>query len=256
MQFHRTLKDWASHHKTVRRWRKAARIAPAMSPEDLQRERMKARELLGPLAQFAAIAEGRLAQPVPGSNSFQTPHGTEWAWRSDLWLQPLAKPGISSVGNATKLGPDIKIFHDCPRSEITLRQLRNRRATDLAPFGLKAEIFGFDGSFLSLALDLPKAAIEGLQRRHLIRLDAIIELERPMKISARLNIKHGPNTVQITRDLPEGKPGVVVEFDLAYSDLNEMRLEGAWVDMVFENPAMSQIILRDLAFSRRLRAEL
>lgn len=231
-------------------------MAPDMSPAHLQKKRAKARDLLTPITQFAAIADGRLAQPLQGSNSFQNPHGTEWAWRPGVWLQPLTRPGISSVGNDTEFGPDVKFFHDCPRSEITIRQLRNRRLSDLAPFGLKVEVFTFEGSFLSFALDLPKAAIAGLQARHLIRLDAIIELEKPMKISARLNIKHGPNTVHITRDLPPDKTNVMVEFDLAYSDLNEMRLEGAWVDLVFEDPAMSQVILRDLSFSRRLRAEL
>ena len=227
-----------------------------MSPDLLQKERVKARSLLNPINQFFTIAEGRLAQPLQGANVLHNPHGTDWAWRPELWLQPLGRPGLSSVGNGSEFGPEIKIFHDCPRMEITLRQLRNRRASDLAPFGLRADVFAFEGSFLSLVLDLPRVAIEGLQARHLIRLDAIIELEKPVKISARLNIRHGPNTVQITRELPQGKPNVVVEFDLAYSDLNENRLEGAWIDLIFEDPAMSQMILRDLSFSRRLRAEL
>jgi hypothetical protein len=256
MQISGALKEWISHRRTVRKWRRMARLAPDMNPDMLQKLRVKARDLLTPVNQFFTIAEGRLAQPLQGSNVFQNPHGTDWAWRPELWLQPLVKPGISSVGNGSEFGPDIKIFHDCPRLEISLRQLRNRRASDLAPFGLRADVFTFDGSFLSLALDLPEAAIAGLQARHLIRLDAIIELEKPVKISARLNIKHGPNTVQITRELPQGKPNVMVEFDLAYSDLNENRLEGAWIDLIFEDPAMSQMILRDLSCSRRLRAEL
>ncbi len=256
MQISGALKEWISHRRTLRKWRRAARLAPGMNLELLQKQRAQARDLLDPITQFTAIADGRLAQPLPGANTFQNPHGTDWAWRPELWLHPLARPGISSVGNGTNFGPDIKIFHDCPDSEITLRQMRNRRSSDLASYGLRAEVFTFEGSFLSLVLDLPQAAIEGLQARHLIRLDAIIELEKPMKISARLNIRHGPNTVQITRDLPQGKPNAMVEFDLAYSDLNENRLEAAWIDLIFEDPAMNQVILRDLAISRRLRAEL
>ncbi len=231
-------------------------MAPDMKPEQLLKQRAKARELLTPVAQFSAIAAGRLAQPVHGANSFQTPHGTDWAWRPEIWLLPLVKPGMSSVGNGAELGRGVKIFHDCARAEITIRQLRNRRASDLAPFGLRAEVFAFEGSFLSLAVDLPQDAVEGLQLRHLIRLDTIIELEKPMKIYARLNIRHGPNTEKITRDLPADKANAMVEFDLAYSDLNENRLEGAWIDLMFEDPMMNQVILRDLSISRRLRAEL
>ena len=256
MQISGALKEWVGHRRAVRRWRRAARLAPDMSPDMLQQHRVKARELLTPVNQFFTIAEGRLAQPLPGSDVFQTPHGTDWAWRPDLWRLPLVKPGVSSVGNGATIGPDIKVFHDCPHSEITLRQIRNRRASDLAAYGLRADVFTFEGPFLSLVLDLPKAATEGLQARHLIRMEAILELEKPMKISARLNVRHGPNTAQITRDLPPGKPNVMVEFDLAYSDLNESRLEGAWIDLIFEDPAMSKMILRDLSFSRRLRAEL
>ena len=47
-----------------------------------------------------------------------------------------------------------------------------------------------------------------------------------------------------------------VEFDLAYSKLNEKRVEKAWIDLIFEGPEMNQITLRDLTFSRRPRAAL
>jgi hypothetical protein len=49
---------------------------------------------------------------------------------------------------------------------------------------------------------------------------------------------------------------VMVEFDLAYSKMNEKRVEKLWVDLIFEGPEMNQIILRDVTFSRRPRAEL
>ena len=48
----------------------------------------------------------------------------------------------------------------------------------------------------------------------------------------------------------------IIEFDLAYSNLNEKRIERAWIDLIIEGPNMNQIVLRDLTFSRRPRAEL
>jgi hypothetical protein len=56
--------------------------------------------------------------------------------------------------------------------------------------------------------------------------------------------------------LPLNEEEVMVEFDLAYSKMNEKRVERLWVDLIFEGPEMNQVILRDVTFSRRPRAEL
>lgn len=117
-------------------------------------------------------------------------------------------------------------------------------------------MFRFDGSFLSLVVDLPQGAIDGLQKKHLIRMDTIVEMEKPLEIFARLNIRHGPNTEQLVRELPLHESEIMVEFDLAYSRLNEKRIDKAWIDLIFEGPEMNQVTIRDLTFSRRPRAEL
>ena len=77
-----------------------------------------------------------------------------------------------------------------------------------------------------------------------------------MCIRDRLNIKHGPNVEQIVRELPLNEEEVMVEFDLAYTKVNEKRIEKLWLDLIFEGPEMNQIILRDVTVSRRPRAEL
>ncbi len=118
------------------------------------------------------------------------------------------------------------------------------------------DVFRFDGSFLSLALDLPSEVVEGLRQRHLIQLDAVVEMEKPLEIFARLNIRHGPNVEQVVRELPLAAEEVKVEFDLAYTKMNEKRVEKLWIDLIFEGPEMNQIILRDVIVSRRPRAGL
>lgn len=247
--------DWLVQRRVLRRWRRSARQAPSFSLSRLRRERAQARKLRHELNELIACADYRLALPVIGSTVFAKPHGTDWAWRPSLWRNPLPVPGMSSAPSGTRLGDEIILFHDCRHSELTLRQVRNRRESDLAPFGLRMDVFGFDGSFLSLALDLPDAAVDGLKRSHLIRVDAIVEMEKPLEIFLRLNVRHGPNTEQIVRELPLGEDDVMAEFDLAYSNLNEKRVERAWIDLIFENPQMSQVTVRDLTFSRRPRAE-
>ena len=238
------------------RWARAARKARLTDLTTLRRQRNRARQLKAHLDQLIHVADERLALPVIGSKSFPKPHNADWAWRPALWRGPLPSPGLSSVKSKSMLGDEVTLFHDCQYSELTLRQLRNLREEDLAPYGLRMDVFQFDGSFLSLVLDLPSEGVEGLKREHLIRLNMIVEMETTIEIFARLNIKNGPNTEQVIRELPVGEDNIVVEFDLAYSNLNEKRVERAWIDLIFEGPQMNQVILRDLTLLRRPRAHL
>ncbi|MDU8910716.1 DUF6478 family protein [Aestuariicoccus sp. MJ-SS9] len=240
----------------LRRWAKAARQADDADLPELRRQRATARRLKFHLDTLIHKAESRLALPMPGNQAFPRPHDADWAWRPELWCGPLPVPGLSSVESKSMLGTEATLFHDCAHSELTLRQLRNTREADLAAYGLRMDVFRFDGSYLSLAIDLPEEAAQGLRRKHLIRFDTIVEMEKPLEIFARLNIKHGPNTEQIVRELPLHEEDICVEFDLAYTKLNEKRVEKMWLDLIFEGPQMNQVILRDLTFSRRPRAEL
>lgn len=240
----------------LRLWARAARRAAKTDLPLLRRQRDQARRLRQHLDALIHRADDRLALPMVGSTGFPRPHGTDWAWRPQLWRGPLPAPGLAAAKSQARLGDEVTVFHDCRVSEITLRQLRNTREADLAPYGLRLDVFRFDGSYLSLVVDLPAEAIAGLSRNHLVRMDTIVEMEKPLEIFARLNIKHGPNSEQIVRELPLHEEDILVEFDLAYSNLNEKRIEKAWVDLIFEGPEMNQVILRDLTFSRRPRAEL
>jgi|TARA_R110002049_G_scaffold44333_5_gene130069 hypothetical protein len=248
--------DSGIYTRTMRHWARIARRSAVTELPLLRRQRLRARLLKAHLDRLIHTADERLALPVVGSTSFSKPHNADWAWRPELWRGPLPTPGLSSVQTKSKLGSEVTLFHDCDYSELTLRQLRNLREEDLAPYGLRLDVFKFDGSFLSLVIDLPEDGVKGLKRSHLIRMDAIIELEKPLEIFARLNIRNGPNTEQIVREMPLNEENIRVEFDLAYSNLNEKRVERAWIDLIFEGPQMNQVIVRDLTFSRRPRAQI
>ncbi len=239
---------------TLRRWRRAARGAKQSDLATLRRQRFHARQLRTHLDDLIHVADGQLALPMIGSGNFHKPHGTDWSWRPEAWSGPLPVPGISSMPTNSSLGEEVTLFHDCSYSELTLRQLRNTQEEDLAPYGLRLDVFNFDGSFLSLVVNLPHDATDGLNRDHILRVDSIVELEKPLEIFARMNIKHGPNTEQIVRELPLSGKNITVEFDLAYSRLNEKRVERAWLDLIFEGPQMNQITLRDLTIMRLPRA--
>lgn len=251
-----TLFDRFLFRRALARWRRAASKAESIETSALRKLRGPARQLRREIDRLLHVADGRLALPAIGTNAMHKPLHSDWTWRPELWRGPIQPPGMAAVENRAAIGSQATIFHDCEQSELTIRQIRNSRESDLSPFGFRMDVFRFDGSFLSLVIDLPQEATQGLKLRHVIRMDVVVELEKPLEIFARLNIKHGPNSEQLVRELPLGHSEVMVEFDLAYSKMNEKRVERAWVDLIFEGPEMNQIILRDVTFSRRPRAEL
>ncbi len=244
------------HRRALARWTNAARNAKDAELAALRAQRQQARQLRTPLQELTYVADTRLALPRIGSNTFARPAGTDWAWRPQLWRGALPDRGLAPARNKDKLGHDLTVFHDCPMGEVAVRQVRNSRDDDLAPFAISVEVFSFAGSFLSLALDVPNGVCEGLRKRHLIRLAATLDREAPVKIFARLNVKHGPNTEQVLETLPDDQVETVAEFDLAHSQLNEKRVERMWIDLMFENPQMNKITLRDLNICRYPRAEM
>ena len=249
------LDGWAQK-ASLRRWTRLAEEARTADLETLRKIRSQARSLRRLLDQVIHEGDHRLALPVIGPNPIRKPWGTDWAWRPDLWRGPIAVPGLASVPGRTPVTDGVVIYHDCRASELTFRQIRNSRAEDIAPFGFRMDVFRFDGSYLSLAVDLPDEAAQGLRLTHLIRVDVIVEMEKPLEIFARLNVKHGPNVEQMVRELPLGAEEVMAEFDLAYTKIDERRVEKLWLDLIFEGPEMNQVVLRDLTITRRPRAEL
>jgi hypothetical protein len=251
-----SLFDRFVQRRALARWARAARFADRASPGLLRRLRDDAVLLRRELDRLLHVADARLTLPLPDSDAILRPMGTDWAWRPGLWRGPVVPAGRAAVANRTMFGDEVTIFHDCSQSELTARQIRNRLESDLAAYALRLDVFRFDGSFLSAAIELPPEAVQGLRRNHLVRLDCKVELEKPIEIFARLNVRHGPNTEQLVRELPLLQPETWVEFDLAYTRLNEKRVEKAWVDLIFEGPQMNQIVLRDVTLARHPRAEI
>lgn len=251
-----SLADRIALGRSADYWRRALDAADATELAQLRPQMETARHARESLSALIQKAENRLQLPRIGSNAFPHPDHADWTWRPDLFRGPLAQRGRSGVPTRTTLGHEATLFHDSALCEITLAQLRNSRSEDLAPYGLELEVFRFEGSFLSVVIDLPRAAAENLKARHLIRFQPIVECENPIEIYARLNVQHGPNCEQLVSKLPLDDPDCAVEFDLSYSDFNEKRSERLWLDLIFDNPEMNRITIRDMTFSRFPRAEL
>jgi len=242
--------------KVQARWAKAADEAAGMDAFALRSVRAEARNMRRQIDHLLHEADHRLALPALGAGLPRLPLGTDWSWRANAWRGSLPLAGSVATEARLLISDDLTLHHDCPLGEILVRQLRNGDAADRAPFGLSVEVFGFRGSFLSLDTQLPDLAVQGLKSRHLVRVDMVIDADRPFRGFARLNVKHGPNVAQLVSDLPGEGRDKAVEFDLAYAGLDDSRIERAWLDLIFNDVAMTRITLRDLVVSRRPRAEL
>ncbi|MEO9826959.1 MAG: DUF6478 family protein [Paracoccaceae bacterium] len=241
---------------TLRRWTRVMHAVEGMDASSLKTVRTRARSLNRRLERVLHVADGRLALPFAESAAIRRPMHADWAWRPELWSGPIKPAGMASVANKTRIGREAKIFHDCAHSELSICQMRNTRSEDIAPYGLRMDVFRFDGSFLSLVLDVPHEGLVELSRRHVVRLDIRVETERPLEIFGRLNVRHGPNVEQLVREFDGSTGEYSIEFDLAATQMDETRVERAWLDLIFEGPSMNEVVLRDVTLTRRPRAEI
>ena len=239
--------------RSLQRWTRLADLAGSLDFSELRMARQRAGDLRREIDRLCRAADSRISS---ASGVVEAPAEADWSWRPQIWCQAADFPGKAAIESGVELGEGLALFHDCKVSELTVRQVVNRAAEDIAAYAMRLDVFRFDGSFLSLAIDLPPEAIEGMTKRHLIGVTTRLGMERPLEIFARLNIRHGPNTEQLVREIAPKAGEATVEFDLAYCALNEKRLEKAWLDLIFEGPEMNQVELRDLTMYRRPRAEI
>ena len=248
------LIDRLAHRRAARNWARLGRAASKVRYEDLTSLRSRARSMQSKVAKALANIEDRIHQPT-SAFSLQDEGVSEWSWRPDMWRGQVSPTGLASVPSGARFGEAVKIFHDCALSENALRQIPNTRSEDLTTYGLRVDICAFTGSFMSVVVDLPVEALAGLSKRNLLRFGLDVSVERGMPAYARLNLKHGPNTEQLVQSLPLGFRSTV-DFDLGFTELNENRIEGAWVELIFDKLELNQGIIHDLHMSRCPRAEL
>lgn len=243
-------RHWAGQAEALTRGRR-------LPPPELRDEAMQLHRSLG---RFLQLADARMPRAGADADLLDLPPGTDWHWRP-LLLRGRSRPAaLSAPPSGQRLGDDLALFHDCPHRALILRQTRNHRATDLAPYGLLVEMLGFSGSYLSLSLDLPAGLNEDLGRHHVLRLDATLHAERSITAYARLNVAQGPNTESMLRHLGHPVDGAdcrrSAEFDLGYVDLSQRPIDKVWLDLIFESPYMNAVSLSDAVLSRRPRAEI
>ena len=214
-----------------------------------------AKDLRSGLDSFIYDADYKIRLPRIDANFFHTSPDVIWSWRPELWRSSLGQKGRIGTRSGVKLGSELSVFHDCDLQEISMRQVRNIRRDDLAPFGFVMDVFNFEGSFFSLALDFPPEAVSNMSTRHIVLMETKVQCEKPVEIFGRLNLRHGPNVEHVVRPLFVDGDLAMIEFDLGYLRLNEKRIGHIWLDLIFVEPAMNHVKIADISFHSRPRAE-
>jgi hypothetical protein len=246
--------------RAARHWQNLLERAQRRSGAASDDMREEARDLQQILTRYLHTTEIGALNARDSLSRMELPAGTDWRWRPEILRARNAIPALVAPVSGQWLSDEVALFHDCPQRSLILRQLRNRRATDLSDYALALEIMGFQGSFLSFSLGLPPEAREDLGGHHIIRLETTLQSERPITVYARLNIQQGPNTETILRQMGDPIDGYncsrVIEFDLGYADMSQRSVDKAWVDVIFEAPYMNAVTLRDVILSRHARAQI
>jgi len=241
----------AAHSKD--RWARVAQDALRLDPSALTALRPDPGGMRRRLA--PGNAPSKTAPPPPAPFALPHPLHCEWSWRPAPWAAAIAPSSRDAAATGTAIGPGVTLHHDSPTGHAGFAQ--TPQPDGPAPFAFQLMASNLRGSFLSLAIDLPAAARDGLQRRHLIGLHLALNAAPPAQVFARLNIRHGPNTALIQQEIPQAlitRGGGFFEFDLACITFDEARTGHIWCDLILGAPFPETIILRDVAFTRRPRA--
>lgn len=231
----------------LRYWRqKLARATGATRSDldDLKADAARLRRVLDDIARIAEPAETATALS-------KLPKTTQWSMRPAAWEGILSPSAVAPVKAGTPFGDKVTVYHDCPLSQISLRQ-----EGEGMPVALSLDILDFEGSYLSFAIGMDAKVAKAMNGNHLVRFDVDIETEHPVTATTRLNLRVGPNVEQINRDVDFSRAQKFQEFDLNYIDLDGQKISDAWIDLIFKAPAMNRITIRDAIVSRRPRANI
>ncbi|MEM8579824.1 MAG: DUF6478 family protein [Pseudomonadota bacterium] len=191
--------------------------------------------------------------PMPDLQSGET-----WALRPSAWSRAAVHRHLVGAASGTEIAPALTLYHDCPHSLLSLRQdLTSPDAP--APFSLCLDVLQFEGSFLSLCFNLDPEEAKQLRMDDVIRVGLDAEMEAPLPLYARLNLKQSPNETQQLSQFGFGNTTSgrqIAAFDLAYAGLSDDPVEAAWIDLIFEKPAMNAVRMHDMVVSRGKRASL
>lgn len=236
-------------------WSRILSQADGLSLRNLIKLRSDAVKLADTARQFSQVASNEIGKSLAKNAEIAATKRADWAWRPEVFFHSGCVHTKINPTSGQELGSNLTLHHDAKNPEMIVRQTPTLRSTNLAPFDFVMEVYDFEGSFLSLAFDLPDQALDGLSNQNIFEMDLRLSTEHTLPIFARINVQHGPNVGEQIKEITELGTQFNVEFDLGYMNLNENRLEKVWIDLIFDDAQMNKIVLHDVTICRRLRAQ-
>ncbi len=235
--------DDLAQRRTLERWERLSEAASGLDAADL---RALGAMATGMRARLDRVIARAMALPAAPARALPAPEDAAWSWRPEPFAAGMEPAGLAGVASGTALGPDLRVFHDCPLAQISVRWSREA--------GLGLDILDFEGSFVSLMFDLPAGST--CTSEDMVRVDLRLETESPTPVFARLNLRQGPSVHRLVRLLDMRHAVARAEFDLAATALGAAGADQVWLDLMPERPALNRLDLGDLIVSRRRRAAL
>jgi len=241
--------------RAIEQWRSLGKNISGRSLSDLLKLRSDAYRAIDVIEAFTQTATVEIGGHLSRDVEIRKSKNADWAWRPEVFFQKGCVAPQINPASGVGVGSNISLHHNASACSMILKQVTTLKSTSLAPFDIALEVFDFDGSFLSLSLDLPETAMHSLSNQNIFEMEFRLTSEQQLPIFARINVKHGPNVEEQIKELSHQHENFTVEFDLGYMDLNEHRLEKVWIDLIFDDAQMNRIVLHDLTVCRRLRAQ-
>ena len=227
--------------------------AEEADPLDLRVQRQTLRRLL---RQGQDVLERLDDEALEAQQNVVVRAGSDWVWRPRLWMAPLNASDSVLSGGVLRLGNDLAVFTDAGNNQVAARQTRNLSGGDATLFGLKVEVFGFSGSYVSVVLDLPPSVARGLTPKHILSAAFTMSAEADVQCFAVLNLESGPNKERLVEGFRPSERQLEIGFDLGKTNFDPNRLDRLWLEVIFEPQGMNCVWLRDMSLHRSLRREI
>ncbi|MEM7744514.1 MAG: DUF6478 family protein [Pseudomonadota bacterium] len=151
---------------------------------------------------------------------------------------PSAPKRVRNPQSGLAMDPQLTIYHDASGGEFAAVIEEGCR--------VRLVIYQFDGSYLSIAAALTQAQRKLLGPGRLFDVKLEVETTRPLTVFLRLNIQAGEDGQTLYETIVVDSGERAVSFDLDGVRLAFHKIDSLWLDVIFSEPEMTEITVREV----------
>lgn len=150
----------------------------------------------------------------------------------------VAATRFSNPETGTRVGSGTDLYHDASSGEFA--------CTVRDDGSIVLTIYQFDGSYLSVVKALPRSQLSRCRPGRKLQLSFDASSTRPLTVFCRMNAATSEATETRHEMLVIHKGGRSAEFDLAGLGLDLHELQSVWLDVIFSEPQMTEVVLKNI----------